>query len=448
MPQQTPKPSDKHRVVIVGGGFGGLFAARALGRSGYDVTLLDKRNFHLFQPLLYQVATGTLTVGDISTQQRVVLRKYANVRTLLGTVYDVDVDRQIVYSDGGEAPYDTLIAATGVKHHYFGNDHWREHAPGLKTVEHALEMRHRLFRAFEEAEKEPDAERRRRLLTFVIVGGGPTGVELAGALGDLTQRVMVGNFRAIDPRDARIILVEGTENILPAYSDDLRAAAKRMLEELKVEVRTNSMANDVTADHVRIKLPDDSTETIETDNVLWAAGVTLSQFGRTLGTRTQGETDRPGRLVVNECLQMPSHPNIFVIGDLACAPDGKGGTLPGLAPVAMQQGKYVAKYLKRQAKGKAAKPFRYSDKGSMAIIARYRCVGEIFGWKVKGAFAWMVWSLVHIASLIEPDQRMTVTIQWLSRFFGTSADRLITGNPPKTTEVQAEHGVELERKAS
>ena len=252
----------------------------------------------------------------------------------------------------------------------------------------------------------------------------------------------------VDPRDARLILVEGTENILPAYSDDLRAAAKRMLEELKVEVRTNSMANDVTADHVRIKLPDDSTETIETDNVLWAAGVTLSQFGRTLGTRTQGETDRPGRLVVNECLQMPSHPNIFVIGDLACAPDGKGGTLPGLAPVAMQQGKYVAKYLKRQAKGKAAKPFRYSDKGSMAIIARYRCVGEIFGWKVKGAFAWMVWSLVHIASLIEPDQRMTVTIQWLSRFFGTSADRLITGNPPKTTEVQAEHGVEIERKAS
>jgi len=448
MQQQTPRPSDQHRVVIVGGGFGGLFAARALGRSGYDVTLLDKRNFHLFQPLLYQVATGTLTVGDISTQQRVVLRKYPNVRTLLGTVYDVDVNRQIVFYEGGEAPYDTLIAATGVKHHYFGNDHWREHAPGLKTVEHALEMRHRLFRAFEEAEKEPDPGRRRRLLTFVIVGGGPTGVELAGALGDLTQRVMVGNFRAIDPRDARIILVEGTDNILPAYSDNLRDAAKTMLEELKVEVRTNRMANDITENSVTIQAPDKSTETIETGNVLWAAGVTLSQFGRTLAARTQGETDKPGRLVVNECLQMPSHPNIFVIGDLACAPDGKGGTLPGLAPVAMQQGRYVAKQLKRQAKGKAAKPFHYHDKGSMAIIARYRCVGEIFGWKVKGAFAWLVWSLIHIASLIEPDQRMTVTIQWLSRFFGTSADRLITGNPPKTADVQADHGVIIDRKAS
>ena len=443
MPQSTPIPSDKHRVVIVGGGFGGLFAARALGRSGFDVTLLDKRNFHLFQPLLYQVATGTLTVGDISTQQRVVLRKYANVRTLLGTVYDIDVDRQIVYYEGGEAPYDTLIAATGVKHQYFGNDHWREHAPGLKTVEHALEMRHRLFRAFEEAEKTSDPDLRRKLLTFVIVGGGPTGVELAGALGDLTQRVMVGNFRSIDPRDARVILVEGADNILPPYDNSLRDAAKRMLEELKVEVRTQAMADDITAETVRLKHKSGDTETIETRNVLWAAGVTLSQFGRTLAARTQGETDPRGRLVVDAQLRMPSHPNIHVIGDLACAPDGKGGTLPGLAPVAMQQGRYVAKLLKRQAKGKPAKPFKYLDKGSMAIIARYRCVGEIFGWKVKGAFAWLVWSLVHIASLIEPDQRMTVTIQWLSRFFGTSADRLITGNPPKTAEIQAQHQVEL-----
>lgn len=436
--------SQPHRVVIVGGGFGGLFAARALGRSGYEVTLLDKRNFHLFQPLLYQVATGTLTVGDISTQQRVVLRKHKNVRTLLGTVYDIDVQRRIVHYEGGEAVYDTLIAATGVKHHYFGNPQWRVHAPGLKTVEHALEIRHRLFRAFEEAEKTQDAEERARLMTFVVAGGGPTGVELAGALGDLTRRVMVGDFRSLDPRTARIVLVEGADHILPPYPDRLRRKARQMLETLGVEVRTGHMVEQVEDGLVRVRRPDGDLETIQASNILWAAGVTLSQFGETLASRTHAKTDPRGRLVVDEHLQLPGHPEIFVIGDLACAPDGQGGSLPGLAPVAVQQGRYVARLLRRRARGRPTRAFHYSDKGSMAIIARYRCVGEIFGWQVSGVTAWLLWSVVHIFSLIDPGQRFTVAIQWIWRFFGGSADRLITGDPPKTAEVQAQHDVHLE----
>lgn len=444
MSKPPVESSNAHHVVIVGGGFGGLFAARQLGGSGYKVTLLDKRNFQLFQPLLYQVATGLLTVGDISTQQRVVLRKCKNVRTLLATAYDIDPAAQTVSYEGGTIAYDTLICATGVKHQYFGNDEWRAHAPGLKTVEHALEMRHRIFQAFEDAERLPPGPERDKLLTFVVVGGGPTGVELAGALAELSQRVMVGDFRNIDSRDARIILVEGADNVLPVYPEKLQREANKMLAELNVDVRTQAMVEHIDDGLVRIKPKEADAETVSAKTILWAAGVRPSAFGRQLAQRTGAECDRAGRMLVQADLSLPSHPNIFVIGDLAHATKPDGDVLPGLAPVAIQQGQYVAKLLTRRAKGKADKPFRYFDKGSMAIIGRYKVVGQVFGMKVKGFFAWLAWSGVHILSLIEPAQRITVSVQWMWRLFGRNSDRLITGNPPSTAAIQARNGIDAD----
>lgn len=428
-------------VVIVGGGFGGLFAARELGGSGYRVTLLDKRNFHLFQPLLYQVATGILTVGDISTQQRVVLRKHRNVRTLMATAYDIDPQRRVLYHERGELNYDHLIVATGVKHQYFGNEHWRELAPGLKTIEHALEMRHRVFRAFELAETEADPARRRRLLNFVVVGAGPTGCELAGALGELAQRVMVGDFRAIDSRDARITLVEGAERVLPGYEPALSRTAQAYLERLGVTVRTGCRVEDIAPGRVRLREGEGSEE-LEAETVLWAAGVQVSAFGRILARRTGAATDTAGRLTVDSGLCLPTHPEIQVLGDLAHVPLDHGGSLPGLAPVAMQQGRYVGRQLKRRLRGRPVRAFRYRDKGSMAIIGRYRVVGRIGPLRVRGFPAWALWAGVHIWSLIEPGQRVSVTAQWLWRFFGTTADRLITGNPPRTTEVLKARGID------
>lgn len=431
----------KKKIVIVGGGFGGLFAARDLGKSGYDVTLLDKRNFHLFQPLLYQVATGTLTVGDISAQQRVVLRKAKNVRTLMTTAYDIDLDQQVIMHDRGETPYDILIVATGVKHQYFGNDQWRDNAPGLKTIEHALEMRHRIFRAFELAETETDPERRRRLLNFVVVGGGPTGVELAGALGELAHRTMIGDFRAIDSRDARITLVEGADRILPVYKPKLSARAQHYLEKLGVEVRTNTMVENIAPGRVEVRC-DGEPEIIEAETVLWAAGVQVSAFGRILASRSGAETDRGGRFIVQPDLSLKSHPNIYVVGDMAHFPLEDGRSLPGLAAVAIQQGQYIAKLLKRKAQNKPTKAFRYHDRGSMAIIGRYRVVGQISGMNVSGPVAWFLWAVVHILALIEPGQRLSVTLHWIWRSMGKTADRLITGNPPKTADVLKAKGLD------
>ncbi len=431
----------QQRIVIIGGGFAGLFAARELGRAGLDVTLLDKRNFHLFQPLLYQVATGILTVGDISAQQRVVLRRHRTVRTLMSTVYDVDVRQRIVYHERGEIPYDTLIVATGVKHQYFGHDDWRVHAPGLKTIEHALEMRHRIFRAFELAEAEADPERRRQLLNFVVVGGGPTGVELAGALGELAHRVMVGDFRAIDPRDARIVLVEGAEHVLPAYPLKLRQRAERYLANLGVEVRTGTMVEHIDDNGVRMAC-DGQSEQLESRTVLWAAGVQMSAFGKMLAKRTGADTDRLGRLVVQPDLSLARYPEIHVLGDMAHLELEPGQALPGLAAVAIQQGRYVGRMLARRAAGKSIRGFRYQDRGTMAIIGRHRVVGQLGRMPVSGFSAWFLWAVVHILSLIEPGQRLSVSLHWIWRFFGRTADRLITGNPPRTREILEQRGID------
>ena len=431
------KPEQNQHVVIVGGGFGGLFAARALGKSGFRVTLLDKRNFHLFQPLLYQVATGSLVVGDIATPQRVVLRRQKNIRCITGTAYEHDPENRLIKHENGELHYDILIAATGVKHHYFGNDHWRDFAPGLKTVEHALEMRRKIFNAFELAEQTDDAERRQALMTFVVVGGGPTGVELAGALGELANKTMRGDFRHIKPTEARIILIEGADEILPAYPEKLGRSARRMLEELGVTVHVQSMVEDIKPGRVVMRKNDEVQE-FATETVLWAAGVRASAFGEVLASSTGAQLDRGGKVHVNPDLSLPGYENIFVIGDLAHCEQPDGSVVPGLAPAAIQQGRYVAKLLKNRSKGRDTKPFRYVNKGTMAVIGSNRAIADIGKLHFSGFFAWWLWIMVHIMSLLDTEQRISVMTQWIWKYLTRrSGSRLVTGDPPRTAELRA-----------
>ncbi|MBU0790060.1 MAG: NAD(P)/FAD-dependent oxidoreductase [Polycyclovorans sp.] len=437
--QASATEAPRHRVVIVGGGFGGLHTAKHLSKSGYDVTLLDKRNFQLFQPLLYQVATGALTIGDIAIPQRVVLRKAANVTCLTATAYDIDPERRVVLHEYGELAYDTLVVATGVKHHYFGKDEWRAFAPGLKTAEHAIEMRRKIFGAFERAEMTDDPQLRDELLTFVIVGGGPTGVELAGAIGELAQKVMVRDFRRIDSRDARVLLVEGAPQVLPAFDEKLRVAARHHLEALGVKVMTSTMVENVDAEGVRIRSGDTVTD-IRARTVLWAAGVRASLFGQVLTERLGVPLDRGGRVRVAPDCSLPGHPDIFVIGDLARLTDARGREVPGLAPAAIQQGRYVAATLKRRANKKVAlKPFYYRDLGSMAVIGMNRAVGDLRAFKVTGTFAWFLWAFVHIRALIDGSQRLRVFVQWFWKYLTRRVgDRLVTGAPTSTKTLRAE----------
>jgi NADH dehydrogenase len=421
-------PSPTHRAVIVGGGFAGLFAARALANSGWQVTLLDRRNFHTFQPLLYQVATGALTTGDIATPHRLVLRGIGNVRTLMSEVTDVDPQRRTVTHAHGALHYDVLIAATGVQHSYFGQDAWRRHAPGLKTLEHALEMRRRIFGALERAELEPDPVKREALMTFVVVGGGPTGVELAGAIGELTMRQMKGDFRRIDPRRSKILLVEAGPDVLAAMPEDLRAAARRSLGTLGVTVHTATRVEAIDGERVTLAAGDTRSE-IETGTVLWAAGVQASDFGRLLARATGAQTDRAGRLHVASDLSLPDAPEIFVIGDLAHCEDVSGRAVPGLAPAAIQMGRYVAAVLRARRRGRTVAPFRYRDKGAMAVIGRNHAVGDLRFMRVAGLVAWWLWAAVHVWSLIQPEKRLRVFIQWAWRYFSKqTGDRLITGD--------------------
>ena len=422
---QTPR----ERVVIVGGGFGGLYTAKALRRDPAAVTLIDRRNFHLFQPLLYQVATGSLAPEDIASPLRGVLKRQKNTRVLAGEVTDLDPARRVIrLADGDEIGYDALIVATGAGHHYFGrDDEWRGLAPGLKTVEDAVEIRRRVLLAFEAAEREPDAERRRALLTFVIVGGGPTGVELAGALGELARHTLRGEFRSFDPAEATILLVEGLDRILSAFPEDLSAEATRSLAGLGVEVRTGVLVTEIAAGHVIVKDAAGEQACIPTHTVLWGAGVRASSLGAVLAQRTGAEQDRAGRLVVGPDLSLPGHPNIFVIGDLTHY-EQDGQPLPGVAQVAMQQGQYVAEVLRHRRLGQDAPPFRYRDKGLLAVIGRNEAVADIGRLHFSGFPAWLVWVFVHINFLIEFDNKLRVMTQWgwnyLTRRQGA---RLITG---------------------
>lgn len=435
-----PEKEQTHHVVIVGGGFGGLFAARKLGRSGYAVTLLDKRNFHTFQPLLYQVAAGMLTTGDVCTPHRVTLRHKKNVRTLMSTAYDIDPDRRILYHEAGELHYDTLIVATGVKHAYFGSDQWGEFAPGLKTVEHALRMRRKIFYAFETAELTSDENERAPWLTFVIVGAGPTGVELAGAIAELAHRTMVDDFRTLDPQKTRILLVEGADRVLPVYPPKLSHKAEAMLAELGVEIVTDTLVSAIDENGVVMKSPSSEERQVAAHTVLWAAGVQASAFGEVLVERTNTAPERGGRLPVDGSLALPAYPEIFVIGDLAAVTDRRGKQVPGLAPAAIQQGEYVAKLLKRRAAGKTTKPFKFTDQGSMAVIGRNRAVGSLPGFTVAGFSAWILWVVVHIYALIGSERRLRVMLQWVWKYFTRrTGDRLITGRPPNTRKIRETH---------
>jgi NADH:ubiquinone reductase (H+-translocating) len=416
-------------VVIIGGGFGGLYAARSLKYAPVQVTLIDRRNFHLFQPLLYQVATGWLSPADIASPLRAVLKRQRNVQVLLAEVTDIDVTNRRVTLTDGEVSFDTLIVATGARHHYFGNAQWEHFAPGLKTIEDATEIRRRILMAFEAAERESVPERVRSWLTFVIVGGGPTGVELAGTLGELTQDTLRYDFRHINPAESRILLVEGTERILPAYPADLSAKATTALGRLGVSVRTGATVTDVQAETVTLR-SNEQSEQIATRTVVWAAGVQASPLGRILATATGAELDRAARVIVAPDLSVFGHPDIFAIGDLAHFRNQNGQPLPGVAPVAMQQGHYVAEVIRHRLRGKLPPPFQYHDRGNMAIVGRAEAVADIRGWHFSGLLAWLAWLFIHLIHLVEFEKRVLVVTQWAWNYFTRNRSaRLITGEP-------------------
>ena len=424
----TKTLKNKTNVVIVGGGFGGLYTAQDLKNSSVDVTLIDKRNFHLFQPLLYQVATGGLSPADIASPLRLDLSQHKNTKVLLDHVIDLDPEKkEVILDDHEPIPYDTLILATGVSHHYFGNDQWETLAPGLKTIEDAIEIRRRIFMAFEAAEKETDPVKRQAWLTFVIVGGGPTGVELAGAIAEIAHGALAGDFRSIDPKEAKILLIEGLDRVLPPYPPELSAKAAEDLRHLGVTVQTQSMVTDIN-DHVVTVRQGEQIKQINSRTILWAAGVKASKMGKVLAERTGVELDRAGRVIVEPDLSIPGHSDIFVIGDLANFPHQGERPLPGVAPVAMQQGAYVAKLIKKRLQGESLPQFVYKDYGNMAVIGQNKAVVNLGFAKFSGFLAWFVWVWAHIYYLIEFDNKLVVMVQWGWNYFtrGRGA-RLVTG---------------------
>jgi NADH dehydrogenase len=419
--------SAPHRVVIVGGGFGGLYAAKSLGKARIAVTLFDRRNFHLFQPLLYQVATGGLSPGEIASPLRVVLRAHLNTEVLLGEVVDLDPERRRVILSDGEVSYDDLIVATGATHHYFGNDQWAPLAPGLKTVEDATEIRSRVLGAFERAEREPDLEKRRAWLTFVIVGGGPTGVELAGALGEIANDTLRHDFRRINPAQAQILLVEGEDRVLPLFPPDLSAKAEKQLIALSVRSLTGARVTGIDPDGVAMRVGGQE-QRIAARTVLWAAGVRASPLGKVLAERAHAPLDRAGRVVVEPDLSLPAHPEIHVIGDLANFSHQGGQPLPGVAPVAMAQGRYTAHLIIRKLSGQPVAPFHYFDKGNLATVGRNKAVAQFGTIHISGFLAWLVWVFVHLMYLVEFENRLLVFVEWVYNYLTRNRGaRLITG---------------------
>lgn len=425
-------------VVIVGGGFGGLYAAKSLKDAPVKVTLIDKRNFHLFQPLLYQVATGTLSPADIASPLRVILSKHKNTQVLLDKVVDIDADAKKVFlEDREELDYDALIVATGVSHHYFGNDQWQDDAPGLKTVEDALEMRRRIYMAFEAAEKELDPEKRKALLTFVVVGGGPTGVELAGAIAEIAHQSVKEDFRDIDTTQAKVLLFEGMGRILPPYPEECSADAQKALEELGVDVQTQTLVTNIADNSVTYRQGDE-TYTVDAHTILWAAGVRASFMGKVLAERTGAELDRAGRVVVESDLSIKGYNDIFVIGDLANFAHQGERPLPGVAPVAMKEGEYVADLIAKRLQGKTVEQFKYTDLGSMAVIGQNKAVANLGFAKLSGFVAWIIWIFAHIYYLIEFDNKLVVMVQWAWNYItlGRGA-RLITEKPSPQLEIKS-----------
>jgi NADH dehydrogenase len=408
-------------VVILGGGFGGLHAAKALRRAKVGITLVDRRNFHLFQPLLYQVATGGLSPADIASPLRAILSRQKNVRVIQGEARGFDLESRTVLVDDERVAYDYLVVSTGATHHYFGHDGWEELAPGLKMIEDATRMRAKILKAFERAERELDETRRKALLTFAIVGGGPTGVELAGAIGELARQTLARDFRSIDPTRARILLLEGADRLLLSYPESLARRASQALSELGVTVSTGVMVTSIGNESVTVKR-EGSEETFQAATILWAAGVQASPLGRVLST----SCDRAGRILVESDLSLPLHPEVFVIGDLAAVIQD-GVPLPGIAPVAMQQGRFAASAIRARIEGKGHPSFRYRDRGNLAVIGRARAVAILGRIPFWGYPAWLLWLFVHLLYLVAFENRVIVLLQWAWSYFTRNRRaRLIT----------------------
>lgn len=421
--------ADKHKVVILGGGFGGLYAAQKLKRAPLQVTLIDRRNFHLFQPLLYQVATGSLSPGEIAAPLRGVLSHQKNTQVMLGEAVDIDPEtKRVLLRDGGEFPYDTLIVATGSETSYYGNDDWRTWAPSLKSIEEATAIRHKILFAFERAERAATEAEARAWLTFVIVGAGATGMELSGALAEIANETIKNDFRRIDPREARIILMEGGPRVLSAYPDDLSTKAEKLVSRLGVEVTKGVLVTHIDADGVTYTSAGES-KFLSAKTVLWAGGVKTNEFGKKLAARTRAETDRSGRIKVAPNLAVPGYPDIFIVGDLALSLNEDGKPLPGVAQVAIQGGAYAAKAIRARLKGnKDFQPFHYFNKGDMAVIGRAAAVANIFGFHISGWPAWLVWLFIHLMYIVEFQSRVLVFIQWGFEYLTFSRGaRLITG---------------------
>jgi NADH:ubiquinone reductase (H+-translocating) len=399
MTQHVNRP----RVVVIGAGFAGLNAAKALSNAPVDVTVVDRKNHHTFQPLLYQVALAVLSPAEIASPVRTVLRRASNTEVLLGEVTGFDLQKRLVRLDGLDLPYDYLIVAAGATHAYFGHPEWEAFAPGLKTLEDATEIRRRILLTFETAERELIAGRTPPPLNFVVVGAGPTGVELAGAISDIAGRHLMKEFRAIDPRRSRIILLEGGPRVLPAYPEDLSASAERQLKEMGVEVRTNALVTNIEPGLVSV-----GNEKIPASVILWGAGVSASPLGRMLGV----PTDKAGRVIVQPDLSLPGHPEVFVAGDLALARRHNGQPVPGVAPAAIQMGKFAARQIKRTVEGKQREKFEYLDKGSLATIGRSRAVADLGKLHISGYFAWLAWLFIHLLFLIGFRNRLFVMIEW------------------------------------
>lgn len=427
-----------HRVVILGGGFGGLTAAQRLGSTDLDVTLIDRRNFHLFQPLMYQVATGSLSAGEIAAPLRSVLNRHKNIEVWLGEADDLDPARGVVIlKDGASVGFDSLIVATGADTSYFGHDEWRRFAPSPKSIEEGTVIRTKIFFAFEAAERCTDPVQVHAWLTFVIVGAGATGLELAGALAEIARQTLRHDFRSIQPQEARIVLMDIAPRVLPAYPEDLSAHAAQLIRRLGVEIMTGAAVRDIDADSVTYDVngPEGPLQQkIATKTVLWAGGITATAFGRKVAQRTNAQTDKSGRIKVLPDLTLAGYPNIYVVGDLALAVRPDGRPLPGVAQVAIQQGAYAARAIKIRARGARDVPaFHYADRGDMAVIGRAAAVANIFGIHVWGLPAWLIWLFVHLLNLVEFQSRILVFIQWGFLYLTYSRGaRLIRGDDPES----------------
>jgi NADH dehydrogenase len=449
---KRPRPTqpDGQRVVVIGGGFGGLQAVDKLRRMPVEVCLIDRRNFHLFQPLVYQVATGALSPGEVATPLRSIFKRARNVKVVLGEVGAVDLERRVVEVRPPledlppfEVPYDTLIAAGGSKYSYFGHGEWAQYAPEVKSLERALDVRYRILRAFEAAELETDPERRAQWLTFVVVGAGPTGVEMAGQIAELARDTLPDDYRNVDTAEGRILLVEGGDRVLAGFPPDLSQSACNQLDNLGVTPMVDALVVDIDEDGVVLQHHDGRTERVAARTVVWAAGVSAASLAGRLAAAAGVETDRAGRVPVEPDLTLPGHPEVIALGDMVRVRDAEGGVqdLPGVAPVAMQQGRYAAKVVRRRMLGKPVKPFHYVDKGNLATIGRARAVAEIKGIHFGGPLAWLLWLGIHIFYLIGFQNRILVLLRWANSFVtrGRGA-RLITGETlPGRVRVPAPH---------